>query len=840
MAFRARAHKARQLRTPLALRLMWRDLRAGRLTLLLLSLVLATGAATGIHIGVERFRDALFSESSVLLGADMRLQSAAPTPAQWLARAQTLGLETSRTVRFPSMLFAHGELALTAVKAAGPGYPLRGQLEIASQPFAPGAVTRSLPGAGEAWLDSRLFPRLGIAVGDDVEIGDGRFRVAAALIRDPVPGDGTDLFAPRALIRLADAERTGAIKPGSRLRYGALLAGPRAARAQWRSEVAPQLADGQRLDEVGPDQPALGFALARAERFLLLAGALAVLLSALAIGLAANRYADSQCDQVAILKSLGAGTRRIARMVLTGGLAIFAAGAALGLALGFGLQAAALHWFADALPFALAPATLRPLLPGVLTALLCFAAFAWPPLARIARVPPLRALRRDLQNTGPRWPGPLLGVLGAAALLWWFANSARLAAILFGIGGGLAALLGSASWALLGRGGGIGSGAGGRLRLALASLRRDRLLNSVHALVFGAALMMALVLALLRTGLLEQWRVQLPAEAHNHFLLNIGPDERGGIAARLDGAGWPRAGLRPMTRGRLLLESNGENGENGESAEAQPGGDAADWDFMLSWSATPPTGSADRLTAGRWFRPGEIGVSVARGFAEDEGIALGQRLRFAVADREIEAPVLSLRTVDWARVEPNFIFIFSPETLADAPHTYMTSFHLPPRDKAQLYSLLRAFPTVALLELDRLIERAQGIVARSSLVVELMLGLVMAAGALVLLAGVQSSMAARRRQAALLRALGAPGRLLLGALGLEFALLGALAGLLAGLGAEAVGAALQVQLFEMQWQPRPWLLAISPLLGAALITPLGLLAGRRALRTPPLAALRDS
>jgi len=823
---RAPTFRARRLRTPLALRLMWRDLRAGRLTLLLLSLVLATGAATGIHIGVERFRDALFSESSVLLGADLRLQSAAPTPAQWLARARALGLETSRTVRFPSMLFAHGELALTAVKAAGPGYPLRGQLEVAPQPFAPGAVTRGLPGAGEAWLDSRLFPRLGIAVGDQVEIGDGRFRVAAALIRDPVPGDGTDLFAPRALIRLADAGRTGAIKPGSRLRYGALLAGPRAARAQWRSEVAPQLTDGQRLDEVGPDQPALGFALARAERFLLLAGALAVLLSALAIGLAANRYADSQCDRVAILKSLGAGTRRIARMVLASGLTIFAAGAALGLALGFGLQAAALHWFADALPFALAPATLRPLLPGVLTALLCFAAFAWPPLARIARVPPLRALRRDLQDSGPRWPGPLLGVLGAAALLWWFANSARLAAILLGIGGGLAALLGGISWALLGRIGGIGSGAGGRLRLALASLRRDRLLNSVHALVFGAALMMALVLALLRTGLLEQWRVQLPAEAHNHFLLNIGPGERSGIAAQLDTAGWPRAGLRPMTRGRLLLEPNAE--------------DAADWDFMLSWSATPPTGSADRLSAGRWFRPGEIGVSVARGFAEDEGIALGQRLRFAVADREIEAPVLSLRTVDWARVEPNFIFIFSPETLADAPHTYMTSFHLPARDKAQLYPLLRAFPTVALLELDRLIERARGIVARSSLVVELMLGLVAAAGALVLLAGVQSSMAARRRQAALLRALGAPGRLLLGALGLEFALLGALAGLLAGLGAEAVGAALQVQLFELQWQPRPWLLAISPLLGAAVVTPLGLLAGRRALRTSPLAVLHDS
>ena len=823
---RAPTFRTRPLRTPLALRLMWRDMRAGRLTLLLLSLVLATGAATGIHIGVERFRDALFSESSVLLGADLRLQSAAPTPAQWLARARALGLETSRTVRFPSMLFAHGELALTAVKAAGPGYPLRGQLEVAPQPFAPGAVTRGLPGAGEAWLDSRLFPRLGIAVGDQVEIGDGRFRVAAALIRDPVPGDGTDLFAPRALIRLADAERTGAIKPGSRLRYGALLAGPRAARAQWRSEVAPQLTDGQRLDEVGPDQPALGFALARAERFLLLAGALAVLLSALAIGLAANRYADSQCDQVAILKSLGAGTRRIARMVLASGLTIFAAGAALGLALGFGLQAAALHWFADALPFALPPATLRPLLPGVLTALLCFAAFAWPPLARIVRVPPLRALRRDLQDSGPRWPGPLLGVLGAAALLWWFANSARLAAILLGIGGGLAALLGGVSWALLGRIGGIGSGAGGRLRLALASLRRDRLLNSVHALVFGAALMMALVLALLRTGLLEQWRVQLPAEAHNHFLLNIGPGERSGIAARLDTAGWPRAGLRPMTRGRLLLEPNAE--------------DAADWDFMLSWSATPPTGSADRLSAGRWFRPGEIGVSVARGFAEDEGIALGQRLRFAVADREIEAPVLSLRTVDWARVEPNFIFIFSPETLADAPHTYMTSFHLPARDKAQLYPLLRAFPTVALLELDRLIERARGIVARSSLVVELMLGLVAAAGVLVLLAGVQSSMAARRRQAALLRALGAPGRLLLGALGLEFALLGALAGLLAGLGAEAVGAALQVQLFELQWQPRPWLLAISPLLGAAVVTPLGLLAGRRALRTSPLAVLHDS
>ena len=68
-------------------------------------------------------------------------------------------------------------------------------------------------------------------------------------------------------------------------------------------------------------------------------------------------------------------------------------------------------------------------------------------------------------------------------------------------------------------------------------------------------------------------------------------------------------------------------------------------------------------------------------------------------------------------------------------------------------------------------------------------------------------------------------------------LLGLLAGVIAALGAEAVGAILQTQVFELDYRPYPWLWLAGVSLGTVGITALGLVAGRRALHASPLRAL---
>ncbi|MND37216.1 FtsX-like permease family protein [compost metagenome] len=264
-------------------------------------------------------------------------------------------------------------------------------------------------------------------------------------------------------------------------------------------------------------------------------------------------------------------------------------------------------------------------------------------------------------------------------------------------------------------------------------------------------------------------------------------------------------------------------------------------DLSLTWSAQLP--SDNRLVAGHWWsdlpKAALPGVSVEAKLAESLGLKLGDRLGFSVGGLQRDAQVTSLREVDWDSFQPNFYMIFAPDTLADLPVTYLTSFYLPPRHDRELVELSRAFPAVTLLQVEAILAQLRSILAQVTLAVEFVLLFVLAAGLAVLFAGLQSTLDERLRQGALLRALGAERRLLLNARRAEFALLGACSGLLAALGCELVSALLYRFAFDLHWQPHPWLLLL-PLVGALLVGSAGVIGTRRALNASPLTVLREA
>ena len=192
----------------------------------------------------------------------------------------------------------------------------------------------------------------------------------------------------------------------------------------------------------------------------------------------------------------------------------------------------------------------------------------------------------------------------------------------------------------------------------------------------------------------------------------------------------------------------------------------------------------------------------------------------------------------WDSFQPNFYMIFEPGTLQDVPTTYLTSFYLPEKQEQQLIDLARQFPTVTLLPVEALLKQLRSILAQVTLAVEYVLLFVLAAGFCVLFAGLQSTLAERIQQGALLRALGAKRGLLLAARRTEFGLLGAASGLLAAAGCELISFLLYRYVFELSWQPHPWLLLL-PLIGALLISGAGIMGTRRALTASPLDVLRD-
>ena len=830
----------------LALKLLWRDWRSGELTLLLASLIIAVSTVTTITLFVDRLQQALVRESASFLAADLVIASNAPISPLILAYADQQGLARAETLDFLSMVFAADRAQFASVKAVSPTYPLRGKLIVADQPFARGRIASSGPAPGEVWLESRLLPALPLALGDKLEVGLASLKVSQVLIKEPDRGGGFDSAGPRVLMNGQDVAATSVVQPGSRLSYRYLFAGDRDALAAFSAWVKPQLGEDARLFGVKDGTARIGNALQRGERFLLLGGLLGVLLAGVAIALAAQRYSLRHYDHVAIMKTLGASPSSIDSLFLMIFLAVGLCSTLLGSLVGYLVQTGIAGILAPFIPIELPEPGWRPIWLGMVTGLVCLLSFALPPLLKLRSTEPVRVIRRDLAPaTLNNRLSHLAALLGTLGLMWWYSQDLWLTATIFS--GGLVAVLvlGILAYALLRSGRVLGMQAGSAWRLALAGMQRRGQENTLQILVFGLAIMLLLILFLVRTALIDQWRAQIPADAPNHFALNISPEDVAPIRALLLANDIDAQPLYPMIRGRIS-QVNGVLAKEYDSDREQQRTQAADTRGPNTNSARNLTWAADLpddniLMDGVWWPmdyAGEALVSLEQDLAVANDLKVGDVLEFDIQGRSLAARVASIRSVAWDNLQPNFYIIFSPGALEDFPSTFMTSFHLGANQKLFLNTMIRAYPTMTVIEVDAIIEQIQLIISQVTLAIELVLVLIMLAGGMVLLASIQASMDERFKQHAILRTLGASQRLVMGSLVIEFCMLGLFAGLLATVGAEVTVYVLETQVFELTYQLNPLLWLLGPGVGVLLIGTIGTLATRKVVKTSPTIVLR--
>lgn len=819
-----------------ATRMLARDWRGGELGILIMALVLAVGVVSGISAFTSRLQNALEQESHRFLAADLVVRSSRELPGEWLDEGQSAGLAVATTLAFPSMVYASDEaMQLVSVKAVSDAYPLRGELTFSSQPFGEARKVTAGPPAGEVWLDSRLFPLLDVELGSAVAVGDAEFKVTGAVRGEPDQAAGMYGYGPRLLMNYADIDATGVVQPGSRVEFRQLYAGDSGVLASHKTLIEPRLEPGQRLLDIDQGQPGIGQALARAESFLLLAGSLGVVLAGVAIALAAGRFSERHNDYVAIMKSLGATSGNINLLYGRSLLLLGGAATLLGCLLGWGIQALFFTLFADQLPVQPGPSGARPYLIGSATALTCLMSFAWPPLRRLSLASPLRVLRRDMPSETRRSTRDyLIGLFAVTLLMLWYSGDWKLtAAVLAGLA--ITVSLGMVLAMTLLKGGRmVGMSAGSIWRLALAGLQRRGAANALQVVIFAMAIMLLLMLVLVRTSLIDEWQTQLPEDAPNHFMINIGPEDLQNVEQMLREEGVPSEALYPMIRGRIM----GVNDQALPTTDDREEG-RRQRETNFTWSDSLPEGNA--LTAGEWWDENttQALVSVEAEFAERMGVGVGDKLSFLVGAQPLEATIANLRQLDWQSMRPNFFLVFPPNLLSDYPATFMTSFHLDAQNKVFLNRFIRSFPTVTVIEMDLVIDQIRSIVNQVSAAVELVLAVILATGGLVLVAGVQASVDARLHESSILRALGARRKLILGGLFIEFAALGLFAGILATVAAELSVAILQIWVLDMSYAPSPWLWPLGLAVGTCLIAGLGVFSCRRVVSSPPVALLRE-
>jgi putative ABC transport system permease protein len=828
----------------LGLRSLWRDLRTGELRLLIVAVTLAVAALTAVGFFADRLQGGLQRDARQLLGGDFVLSTDNATPPAVIAEARRLGLQTATTVSFPTMARASDERGgaskLVALKAVPQGYPLRGSLVVANTADGAGEKTREVPATGEAWIDGALLEALNLRIGDDLLLGDARFKVSRVIVIEPDRGGGFVNFSPRVMFNAADLAATGLVQPASRVRYRFAVAGddaPVRQFSQWATQrVEKGELRGSRVESLDSGRSDMRQTMDRAEKFLNLVALLAAMLSAVAVALAARGYAASHLDDCAMLRVLGLSQRTIAMAYSTEFAVVGLVASALGVAIGFGVHFVFVALLAGLVDAGLPAPTIWPVLFGLGMGLTLLIAFGLPPVLQLAQVPPLRVIRRDVGNLKPASLAVLgVGVAGFAALLLAASRDVMLGLIAVGGFAGAVLVFAGLSWVavkLLRRS--VNESTAPRwLVLATRQISARPAYAVVQVSALAVGLLALILLVLLRTDLISSWRKATPADAPNRFVINVMPDQNAMFQKRLQDAGVRGYDWYPMIRGRLVAI-------NGKAVVPEEMGEErarrlVDREFNLSNAAERPP--HNDIVAGRWVNDEKGAISVEEGIAETLGLKLGDSLRFDIAGIPVDAKITSLRKVDWGSMRANFFVIYPVHALQDVPVTYMTAFKAPDV-KGFDNALVHEFPNITSIDVSATLAQIQRVLDQVVRAVEFLFGFTLAAGLVVLFAAITATREERAREFAVMRAVGAQGKLLRQVQRAELAGVGMLAGLLAALVATVVGWGLARYVFNFTWTASAWV----PIEGAVAGALLAMLAGwwglRDVLRRPVVETLR--
>ncbi|MBC7994773.1 MAG: ABC transporter permease, partial [Rhizobacter sp.] len=713
---------------------------------------------------------------------------------------------------------------------------------------APGGAARAGtqgPARGTVWVDAALLDGLQLGMGDELLLGDARLKIGAVILIEPDRGAGFMSFAPRVMLNQADLPATGLVQPASRVTYRLAVAAPGNNDAPVRefvawadAQVKSQSLRGVRVESLESGRPEMRQTLDRAEKFLNLVALLAALLAAVAVGIAARDFANRHLDDCAMLRVLGQPQRTIALQYLIEFAFVGLLASAAGVAIGFAVHYVFVWLLAGLVNASLPAATGWPALFGVGVGFTLLMGFGLPPVLQLSQVPPLRVIRRDVGALKPASIAVLgAGAAGFVALLLAVSSDLKLGLIAVGGFAGAVAVFAVLSWLAV-----------QALRRAVPETRAPRWLvlatrqiaaRPAFAVLQVSALSVGLLalclLVLLRTDLISSWRQATPPDAPNRFVINVQPEQGDAFQARLRAGGVAKFDWYPMIRGRLIAI-------NGQPASTEGFADERakrllDREFNLSHSAALP--QHNEVIGGKWVPDEPGGLSVEEGLAETLNLKLGDQLRFDIAGMTTEGRITSLRKVDWGSMRANFFVMFPSSQMADVPVTYIAAFRAPATagfDNA----LSREFPNITNVDVSASITQIQAVLDQVVRAVEFLFMFTLAAGLVVLFAAVTATREARAREFAVMRALGASGKLLAQVQRAELLGVGALAGFLASVAAVVVGWALAKFVFQFSWNASPWVPLIGSASGAVLALGAGWWGLREVLRRPVVETLRSA
>lgn len=829
----------------------WRDSRRDRGRLILFSLAVAIGVAALVAIdGFGRvMQEQIDSRAKELLGADLKVKASrsfSDSAQIWLDSMGGFQVEErvfSSMVLFPS----NGESRAVQVHALDPGYPMYGSFE--TVPVDAGDLFREKK---QALVDRVTMEQLGLKPGDSVLVGIQKFAIAGALKK--VPGRNmvfSNIFAP-VYIPLSELDKTQLIKKGSRVDLVRYL--------QLDTQIDPDVLVTQnkdrfkrwriRTDTIKEQQQELGNAFKDLTRFLQLVAFVSLLLGGLGVGSAVHVYVKAKVKSVAVLRCLGATGPQAFLIYLIQITTVGFLGALAGSLGGTILQIAIPKVLAGFLPVEIPFSISWPSIGmGIGIGTMLAIMFALPPLVRIRRISPLVAIQAaaGTEKTGPDWLGRGMYLMILAMVwviaLWRVGDMLQATIFTTGLLLAIFMLAGVSQFVIWLIRKSFPKRAPYLWRQALANLFRPQNQTLILVLSIGLGTWGIALMFQVQHMLLREVEITGGSDRPNVVAFDIQKDQVTGLDSIANVAEIKIQQIVPVVTMRL-------EGVKGRSRD----------EWLADTSSNISTGALNReyrvtfrdsiidseeIIEGKWYPSvGEndtIWISLEEDFARNSlKVDIGDEVIFNLSRVPITTYVGSIRKVNWERVQTNFIVLFPAGVLEEAPQFIVAVGRSPDALNTANFkdAVVKNLPGISIIDLGLIIETVEAILQQVSFIVRFMAWISILTGLLVLAGSVWNTLAQRRKEAALLRTIGATKYQVQQIQLREYLLLGLLA-VITGLGlAIAASWALAYFVFSSSFVPE-WKSIVVLLVAIPGFTVIiGLLGLRSVVNQSPLAVLR--
>jgi putative ABC transport system permease protein len=841
-----------------ALRIALREMRASWFKFLFVVLAVAAGvgALTGVRGFSLAFRHALLRDARTLMAGDLMARQFAMPDDNQIRRLDDLARRgVERTWITETFTMAAGTPGTTpvlvSVKAVDPAkYPYYGAVKL-----RPPMPLAQAIGPDSVAVGEDLLVRLKLNVGDPVRIGDREFRIAAVVESEPDRITGSLNIGLRLMMTRGALEDAGLLRLGSRAAQRFLFKmAPNAPPVQEvRKEIKATLPESL-VSDFRQSHPIVTGGLDRSTMFLSLVSLMAVIVGALGVGMAMHAHLQQKLDTIGVMKSMGATSGQVIKIYVLQTLALGGAGAALGLALGYGVQRALPKLLISFLQLDLGTGVdwrvaLQGLAVGILTTLL----FTLPPLLSIRKMRPALILRRDMEEAKLPWrrriaenqlalAAGLVILAGIGGIAWWLSESPRLA--LYFVIAIVAALLanGAVAWLLL---------RGIRvflkttrfhlpqaIRHGMANLYRQGNHAQTVLVALGLGVMFTLTVYLVQRSLIGELVRQAPPGMPNVYLIDITQNDAPGILALLEKL--PGVLGKPELVPSVPAKLTKVNGVPVQELKLQ--GFARR--FLQTRSVTREAAIPEmtKVLEGSWWKADEkaLVVSVSEEASKNLDLHPGAKIEMMAFGRVIPAEVRAVHRTDAIRVTAANEFIFNPPALEGLPTMFYGGVRMQPDQVGGLQrAVFEKYPTVTVFNIADAVELIQQVIDQISLVIRFISAFAIFAGVIILAASVAGTRFRRIREVVILKTLGAARRRVAGIFSVEFLLVGGVAGLLGAILANVFANAVLQRFLDAKLHFEPWS-ALAATLGTALLAAFaGWLSSAGILRQKPLEALRN-